>query len=79
MSKAVSVRLDDDALRALAELMASGLSRSEAIHRALVDAAARLRHRPSIAEEVKALEADPEDRREMVAVASLMRSSRVPG
>jgi Arc/MetJ-type ribon-helix-helix transcriptional regulator len=79
MASAISVRLDDEALRALGQLQASGLSRSEAIRQALVDSAARLSKRKVLAEEVAALEADEDDRREMREVAALMESLRAPG
>jgi hypothetical protein len=79
MARAISVRLDDDALRALAHLEATGLGRSEAIRRALVDAAERLRRRDQLAAEVQTLEADEADRREMLEVAALMESLRAPG
>lgn len=72
------MRLDDEALRALARLEASGLSRSQAIRKALVDAAERLRRREPLAAEVRALEADQEDRREMLEVAAVMESKRAP-
>jgi Arc/MetJ-type ribon-helix-helix transcriptional regulator len=79
MTQAISVRLDDEAEHALARLEATGLSRSEAIRRALVAAADRLRRRDELAAEVAALEADEADRDEMLAVASLMESLRDPG
>jgi len=79
MTVAISVRLDDEALRALRQLEASGLSRSEAIRRAILDSAARLQQRKALAEEVAALEADETDRREMLEVAALMESLRAPG
>ena len=79
MASAISVRLDDEALRALGQLQASGLSRSEAIRQALVDSAARLNKRKALAVEVAALEADEDDRREMREVAALMESLRAPG
>jgi Arc/MetJ-type ribon-helix-helix transcriptional regulator len=79
MAQAVSVRLDDEALRALGRLEATGLSRSEAIRKALVEAASRLQDMRALASEVSALEADEEDRREMLAVAHLMESLRAPG
>ncbi|HEY6531158.1 MAG TPA: hypothetical protein VIY72_02560, partial [Acidimicrobiales bacterium] len=79
MADAISVRLDEDAQRALMVLEASGLSRSEAIRSALVDAADRLRERSALAAEVAALEADEADRDEMLAVAELMESLRAPG
>jgi len=79
MVQAISVRLDDDAERALRRLEATGLSRSEAIRNALVVAAERLRHRESLAAEAAALEADEADRQEMAEVAALMESLRAPG
>jgi hypothetical protein len=77
VAQAISVRLDDDALRALAQLENTGLSRSAAIRFALVTAAARLRDRHALAAEVAALEADETDRAEMRAVAELMEQLRV--
>ena len=79
MSSAISVRLDAETLRALAQLEATGLSRSEAIRRAILDSAARLQRRAALAAEVAALEADVDDRREMLEVAALMESMRAPG
>jgi metal-responsive CopG/Arc/MetJ family transcriptional regulator len=79
MAQAISVRLDDDALRALSELEATGMSRSEAIRAAHVEAASRLRDKQALAAEVAALEADDDDRAEMMAVAELMESLRAPG
>ncbi len=52
------------------------MTRSEAIRRAVVDSAERLRRRQQIADEVAALEADEADREEMLEVASLMESLR---
>ena len=78
MANAISVTLDDESLRALGQLQASGLSRSEAIRQALVDSAARLSKRKVLAEEVAALEADEDDRREMRKVAALMESLCAP-
>jgi Arc/MetJ-type ribon-helix-helix transcriptional regulator len=79
MSSAVSVRLDEEAQRALRTLEASGMSRSEAIRKAILDAAAALRRHEALRAEVAALEADDEDRREMQEVASLMESLRAQG
>jgi hypothetical protein len=76
MATAISVRLDDEALRALSLLESTGLSRSAAIRAALVAAAAQLRNRQSLAAEVAALEADAEDRAEMAAVGELMEQLR---
>ena len=76
VTQAISVRLDEEAQRALRALEASGMSRSEAIRSALVDSARRLRRRSELAAEVAALEADETDRAEMLAVAELMESLR---
>lgn len=79
MTAAISVRLDPEALHALSQLEATGLSRSEAIRRAILDSASRLRRGPALAAEAAALEADEDDRREMLTVAALMESMRAPG
>lgn len=72
----MSVRLDDAARRALARLEAAGLTRSQAIRRALVEAAQRLERKQGLAAEVAALEEDEADREEMLEIASLMESMR---
>jgi Arc/MetJ-type ribon-helix-helix transcriptional regulator len=79
MTSAISVRLDAETLQALAQLEATGLSRSEAIRRAILDSAARLQRRAALAAEVAALEADEEDRREMIEVAAVMEIMRAAG
>jgi Arc/MetJ-type ribon-helix-helix transcriptional regulator len=79
MPKPISVRLDDAALSALARLEATGLSRSEAIRRALVDAARHLDSYEALVAEVAALEADDEDRLEMAAVMELMEALSAEG
>ncbi len=79
MAGAISVRLDESATRALAQLEALGLSRSDAIRLALVKTAANLRRREALAKEVAALEADEEDRGEMLELAAFMESLRAPG
>ncbi|MFN8034833.1 MAG: hypothetical protein U0V73_02730 [Acidimicrobiia bacterium] len=76
MTRAISVRLDDDAERALRALEASGMSRSEAIRSSLLASARRLRQSEVLAAEAAALEADDQDREEMLAVATLMESLR---
>lgn len=76
MTHAISVRLDDEARRALTLLEATGLSRSAAIRAALIAAATRLRDQHALAAEVAALEADDADRAEMRAVADLMERLR---
>lgn len=79
MTRPVSVRLDDEALRALGRLEATGMSRSEAIRKALVVAASRLENMNALASELAALEANEDDRLEMLAVAELMESLRASG
>jgi predicted transcriptional regulator len=79
MSSAISVRLDPDVLRALAQLEATGVTRSEAIRRAILDSAARLQQRTALAAEAAELESDEDDRREMLEVARLMESMRAAG
>ena len=78
MPKAISVRLDDEALRALRRLEATGMTRSEAIRTALVDAARRAVSRAALRAEVRALESDRDDREEMERVAELMETIRAP-
>lgn len=73
------MRLDEEAMRALARLEASGKSRSEAIRSALVHAASRLSDKETLAAEGAALEADEKDRTEMLAVAEMMESLRASG
>jgi predicted transcriptional regulator len=79
MTQAVSVRLDDEAQRALRMLEASGMTRSEVIRKSILDAAVALRRPQALRAEVSALEADEADRREMQDVASLMGSLRAEG
>ncbi len=57
-------------------LEASGLTRSEAIRSSLLASAERLHRRRVLAAEAALLEADPEDRSEMLSVASMMESMR---
>lgn len=74
MAKAISVRLDDEAERALHTIEATGLTRSEAIRSSLLSSAARLKRGRDLATEAAALEADEADREEMLAVAPLGRT-----
>ncbi len=76
MSSAISVRLDDDAERALRVLNACGMSTSEAIRSSLIESARRVRRSVALAKEAAALEDDEVDRAEMLAVAALMESLR---
>ena len=79
MVKAISVRLDDDAQRALRALEDTGMNQSEAIRSALLASAQRLKRRSELAAEVAALEADEADRAEMLSIASMMESMRGAG
>lgn len=71
--RAISVRLDEKAQRALEELVASGMSQSEAIRAAIVESARRLRSE-LLREEARRLAADPVDRAEAAAISALMES-----
>lgn len=76
MTDLISVRLDTDAQRALAELEATGLSRSEAVRRGLVTAAQRLRDRQRLIDEVAELVAEEADRTEAAEVSAMMEDLR---
>jgi hypothetical protein len=76
MARAISVRLDDEADKALRALEAAGLSPSEAIRAALVGEARHRRRGRELAVEVAALEADEADQAEMGAVGELMDALR---
>lgn len=79
MAQAISVRLDDDAERALRLLQQTRkLSFGGDSVEALIDAANRQRRSSELAAESAALEADEKDRREMLAVAEMMDSLRAP-
>jgi Arc/MetJ-type ribon-helix-helix transcriptional regulator len=78
MARAISVRLDDDADKALRTLEATGMSQSEAIRSALLGKVRHLRRSRELAAEVAALEADESDRSEMLAVAEMMEALRAP-
>ncbi|MFN0153022.1 MAG: hypothetical protein ACKVUT_01425 [Gaiella sp.] len=78
MGRLISVRLDEHAEAALEELAASGLSHSEAIRTALVEAALRRRD-PSLAAEAARLAADRDDRLEVENVRTFMDALRDPG
>jgi Arc/MetJ-type ribon-helix-helix transcriptional regulator len=70
--KAISVRLDDEALRALELLEGDGRSTSETIRAALVETARARRRRAALTAEAELLARDPTDRAEMAEVAALM-------
>jgi hypothetical protein len=69
----ISFRADTAAAEALAYLEKQGLSRSEAIRRALIELADRQR-RELIRREVAEIAADPEDRAEKLRITELMDS-----
>lgn len=69
MTTTISVRLDEEAMRALRALEATGRSRSEAIRGALLDSAGRGEALRSQAQRVAA---DPGYRREVAEVQALM-------
>jgi predicted transcriptional regulator len=79
MAHAISVRLDDETVRALRKLEATGLSRSESIRRAILTSAERLSNRDSLRSEVAALERNEKDLAEMRRVALLMDVLRATG
>jgi Arc/MetJ-type ribon-helix-helix transcriptional regulator len=78
VERAISIRLDDDAQRALRVLTRAGRTQSEAVREALI-ALARSRRRADLAKEVERLNADRSDRAEKKKVAALMESLRAAG
>ena len=68
---AISLRLDEEAARALELLMRSGKTRSEAIREALVETARRRVYEIAAADAAR-LGADENDRREVAAIQALM-------
>ena len=72
MARSLHVRLDSVSEEALGIVRAEGMTDSQAVRRALEEAAASRRSRASLRAEVLALAADSEDRAEMVAVRELM-------
>lgn len=78
MARMISVRLDEDAQRALAELEATGMTQSEAVRAGLEAAALRFRDRRRLAEEAALLARDEADRAEITAVNGMMEQLRAP-
>lgn len=78
VARAISVRLDDEADRALRVLESTGLTQSEAIRVSLLGELRHRRRSKELAAEVAALEADGQDHDEMLAVAELMEALRAP-
>lgn len=73
--RVISLRLDDESEAALRLLTARGVSRSEAIRSAIVEAA---RERRTLIDEARMVREDPADRAEMTRVRELMESLRDP-
>ena len=69
MNSLISVRLDDEAMRALRRLEAGGRSRSEAIRAALLETASRSE---SLREQAERVAADSDYRREVEEIQGLM-------
>jgi Arc/MetJ-type ribon-helix-helix transcriptional regulator len=78
MGEMISVRLDQASRRALAELEAAGMTRSDAVRAGLLAAAQRLRDRATLAAEAAALAEDEHDRAEAATVAEIMEDLRAP-
>ena len=78
MEKAISIRLDDEAQRALGALTGTGRKQSEVVREALIELARR-QDRVSLVAEVERLNADPRDRAEKAHVARLMEALRAKG
>jgi len=72
VAEAISLRLDDQTRRALLRLQQTGLSQSEAVRKAVLDAAKALNEPTRLAAEIAALDADPKDRAEMKRLAEYM-------
>lgn len=78
VEKAISIRLDDEAQRALGALTATGRKQSEVVREALIELARR-QDRASLVAEVERLNADTRDRAEKAHVARLMEALRAKG
>ena len=76
--RAISLRLDEEAARALHFLMRDGESRSQAIRVALLGEAWRRRLEIAAADAAR-VAADPKDRREIAEVQALMEDLRGEG
>jgi Arc/MetJ-type ribon-helix-helix transcriptional regulator len=76
--KAISVRLDAEAQRALERLMEQGVSQSEAIRQALIDAA-RERRREQVRADAERVGNDPADRAVIAEIREFMDELAPPG
>lgn len=78
MIRSLHVRLDDASAAALGVIRAEGLTDSEAVRKALREAAARRRARSAIRAEVQHLAADEVDREEMRIIREQMSELQPP-
>ncbi len=78
MARSIHVRLDDASQAALAVVRAEGVSDSEAVRRALREAAQRRRRRASLRAEIAQLMADDDDAEEMRAIREQMSALAPP-
>lgn len=78
MVRSLHVRLDDASAAALGVIRAEGLTDSEAVRKALREAAARRRARSAIRAEVQHLAADEVDREEMRIIREQMSELQPP-
>lgn len=76
--KAISVRLDAEALRALERLTGSGVSQSQAIRAALIDAA-RAAIREHVRLDAERIAGDADDRAVMAEIREYMDDLAPPG
>lgn len=72
VAEAISLRLDDQTRRALSRLQQTGLSQSEAVRQAILDAATALNEPTRLAAEIAALDANPKDLAESKRLAEFM-------
>ena len=72
MAEAISLRLDDQTRRALLRLQQTGLSQSEAVRQAILDAATALNEPTRLAAEIAALDANTKDLAESKRLAEFM-------
>lgn len=70
MARALHVRLDVDSKAARGTLRAEGLSDSQAVRLALVEARARRRQRAALREEAMRLAEDSADRKQIASIAA---------
>lgn len=71
--RAISVRLDEEAQRALATLMQNGKSQSAAIRDALIDAA-RLRLYEQARKDAERIANDPQEQAELAAIRAFFNA-----